>query len=64
LLEVFNYFAFRNNHPQEAIRMQVLNDLQDNEYNIDVRQLVVFRADHCQKAGYSIKTEVPHRDRG
>jgi len=49
---VFIWVPFRHNLSEEARRKQVLNDLQ---HSIDVRQLVVFRADHCQKAGYSMK---------
>jgi len=49
LFEVCIYVVFRSNRSEEAIRKQVLKDLQD--YNINIRQFVVFRAENCQQAG-------------
>jgi len=37
------------NRSEDMIRKLVLKNLQD--YNIDLTQFVVFRADYCQQAG-------------
>jgi hypothetical protein len=38
---------FRSNHPDEATEKEVLKELLEN--NIDVSQVMEFRADHCQQ---------------
>jgi hypothetical protein len=42
------YVTFRSNRPDIATVKDVLKDLQQN--NVDVSQLVDWKADHCQQA--------------
>ena len=57
LLAVNVYVFFRSPHPDEATVNDVLKELQDK--NIDVKQLMVMSANHCQKVESSTKEEVP-----
>ena len=46
LLAVYNYVVFRSKYPAEDAVKDMLKDLQDN--NIDVKQLEMSIANHCQ----------------
>jgi hypothetical protein len=41
------YVAFRSSHPDKETVKDMLKELQEN--NIDISQLVEYRADHCRQ---------------
>ena len=49
------HVLFRNQNPNEVTVSDALKELQEN--NIDVRQLVEWKADHCQQADSSSSSE-------
>jgi len=62
LLSVNVYVGYRRQHPNKTTVKDVLKELQKN--NIDVSQLVEFRAEHCQWAESSTEKKVPSRYTG